>query len=169
MVNRVNEWPVLLFIGRLAEASANTFVQLTIKLAQNAIASAGKVSGIEICKVISSLDAPDGEAGESNQVNANFTTASKTGFNSLSRSESIWVRQWKTSSAGATDSNTFERVKTDDLTCDGKGRLIWDKQLFAGVQGVGNSNTKLLQFQAWGYLVEGTPLEVLGQMQDDAS
>jgi len=165
MVKRVSAWPILLFAGRVQEATANTFRQISLPMAQVGIASDGMVSGIEMCRIYSSLQAPDGEAGETNQVNAQITNASKTSFFGLNRDQTLWARQHQASSAGATANHTYDRTKNESLMCDGKGMLVWDKKLFAGIAGVGNSNTKLLQFKVYGYLVEATPIEVVGQME----
>ncbi len=169
MVNRVNQWPILLFTGRIAEASANTYAEIALRMYQSMIASKGKVSGIEICRIVSSIVGPDAEAGETNQVNAQITKESRSNFLGIHQEQSIYVRRVMSGSAGDVATNVFERTQYDDLTCDGKGMIVWDKKLFAGIAGVGNSNTKVFQFAAYGYLVEGTALEVVGQMQDDAA
>lgn len=164
MVNRVNDWPIRLFSGRVVETSANTFTQIRVRLAHNAIPVEGKLQGMEICKIISSVLPPDAEAGETNQTTTQITNVSSTQFLGINKERTIWERRVSVGSAGATAAQSHERTKIDDIMCDGKGMIVWDREVFAAVFGVGNSNTKILEFAAFGYLVEGNVLAVVGQM-----
>lgn len=156
MARRLTENPFRIR-WEVTETAANTYTEVDITLPVAVIAG-GKAQAVELMKMVAIIEEPSIEPGQSNSASGVLTRDSQTGLINYSSPDLIARHSLKyvgEDAAGVEQSAFWNQTFVYDLTDgDGRGEVIYERTIHAGVLGVGNSQAMTFQGYALVHLVE---------------
>lgn len=157
MAVRITENPIRVARWNVVEGGANTFAESELQLPTGVLKN--KVQAIEMMKVVSGLDLPSVEAAQGNATFAHLSRDSQTTITNLDDDQCLFRREWRHTATEVTAVGEMlwiaELVEVTDLTDgDGRGEILLERSIFAGVLGSGNSSAKRFAGYMLGHIVE---------------
>jgi len=172
-ITRLHEKPILLRLPRLTETASNSYTERQDDVPVRS-AGRGKIQALELMKVHYFMGIPSIEPGESNNTIFHISTETKAAVTNVAEDEDILLFDQvgvRSEDATAIELNVTSlqgEVLSDDLTDgDGNGQLWFSRDMFVGVQGIGNASARTIDVWFLYYLVEVDGEDIIQQILND--
>lgn len=172
-VKRLHDKPIRIRLALLTESAANTFTERAIDTPVRS-AGRGKVQAMEIMKSYMRPGQPAIEAAQSNSVQYQITSESKSAMDVVGEDDDVFLqdesenRVTETTAVGETIwANIHSTVVTDHSDGDGNGELFLSKDLFFAIKGTGNPAARSVSGYLLYFLVEIDGDDIIQQVLND--